>query len=63
MWLGPGSSRAPLRRAFAQIDPHPRGQLATGPLRVAGSFADVNDGKLSIRCDYLEFIVHRGNLQ
>lgn len=57
------ASHAPLRSACEHVDPEWRGQFTADLLRIAGSYAEMNDGKLSIRCDYLEFIVHKGNLQ
>jgi SAM-dependent methyltransferase len=57
------TSYAPLKEACEQIEPAWRGQFATDLTRIAASFAEVNAGKLSIRCDYLEFIVHKGNIQ
>ena len=54
---------APLKQAYQEIDPEWRGQFTSDLLSLAGSFAEVNDGMLSMRSDYLEFIVHKANLQ
>lgn len=56
-------SYAPLKRAFQSIDPEWRSQLTNDLLDIAGLFAEPRGARLSIRCDYLEFLVHKGDLQ
>lgn len=56
-------SYAPLKRAYEHIDPEWRAQFTNDLLHIAALFAEAKEGKLSIRCEYLEFIVHKGTIQ
>jgi len=56
-------SYAPLKRAFEQVDPEWRDQLTDELLKLVALHAIRGEDGLSIRCDYLEFVVHKGAVQ
>ncbi len=53
------TSFAPLRQAYERIDPDWRGQFTDDLLRIVALFALPASGKLAVRCDYIEFMVHK----
>jgi SAM-dependent methyltransferase len=57
------TSYAPLKRAFRQVDPDWRGQFSDDLIRLAKQFTDVDAAGRFIRCEYLEFLVHKSDLQ
>jgi len=57
------TSYAPLRDAYARIDPEWHGQFTSDLLHSVALFAEPHAGKLQVRIDYLEFFVHKGHLQ
>ncbi|HSM30682.1 MAG TPA: hypothetical protein VK854_08270 [Woeseiaceae bacterium] len=54
-------SFAPLRRAYEHIGPDRRSQFTEELLRIVAWFALPAGGKLAVRCDYIEFMVHKAD--
>jgi SAM-dependent methyltransferase len=55
------TSFAPLRQAYERIDPKWRSQFTEDLLKIAASFALPAAGQLAVRCDYIEFMVHKAD--
>ena len=54
-------SFAPLRQAYERIAPDARNQFTEDLLRIVALFALPAAGKLALRCDYIEFMVHKAD--
>jgi SAM-dependent methyltransferase len=63
-WLaGWQSSYAPLQAAYRLVDPERRNEFSEDLIELAKRFTDVDADGRFIRCDYLEFLVHKSELQ
>jgi SAM-dependent methyltransferase len=55
------TSFAPLKEAYERIQPEWRSQFTEDLLKIAASFALPAAGQLAMRCDYIEFMVHKAD--
>ena len=63
-WLAKWQSTfEPLKRAYRLVEPDWRHQLSEELLTLAKQFTEVDDDGRYIRCDYLDFHVHKGTVQ
>ena len=55
------TSFAPLRQAFERVGPRARSRFTDDLLRIAALFALPAGGRLAVRCDCIEFVVHKAH--